>query len=632
MADSTAERVKERIDLVALIQESLPLKRAGSNFKARCPFHEEDTPSFIVSPSRQTYHCFGCSKHGDCFTWLMEREGMSFPEALRVLAQRAGVPVTFDRPERREERERLRATLDCAATFYGRVLVETTDGEAPRAYLATRGLTPETIAAWRLGFCPERSTAVMEKAKERGVTIADLTACGVLGQRGGEFFRGRILFPLADHHGSVVGIAGRVFEQGGASASAKATADKPADLRPKYINSPETLLYKKSSVLYGLDRAKAAIRKENLAVLVEGYTDVILSHQAGVTHVVATAGTALTEEHLRLLRRFTDRIAFAFDADAAGVTATRRAIDLALASGFLVSVVTLPADADPADLAVKNPETWRRALAGRQDVFAFLLARARTLADAGTPEGHKVIAADLLPLIAQVQDAVVQGGYVQQLAQLLGIDPRFVYEDLKRQQAEGSKQRIAGSRQESPHFANAPRGGVGKRELSTLHSPLPTPVDADVRREERLLTLLLGDPTLVPAVAAALPPAVLEAPATKALYTALISWYSRARANGNGEPPVLAALRRELDSDLQIRLDGLLLGIEDERESEAWGPRREVVPLVRMLLLRHLRVEIQACTGKLQGAPAAERADLLERVSALTADVGRAERWVVEPA
>lgn len=609
---SPTDAIKERIDLVALISEYLPLKRTGANFKARCPFHEEDTPSFIVSPSRQMFHCFGCSKSGDCFTWLMEREGMSFPEALRVLAQRAGIPLTFEHPERREERERLRATLDLAATFYQRVLTETAEGGAARAYLEGRGLTPDTVAAWRLGFCPPTATRIVEKAQEREVAAGDLIRAGIVGERDGrrfEFFHGRILFPLTDHHGSVVGLAGRVF------------AGERADA-PKYLNSPETVLYLKSKVLYGLDRAKEAIRRENLAVLVEGYTDVIASHQAGALNVVATAGTALTDDHLRLLRRFADRLAFAFDADAAGAAATRRAVDLALAAGFTVSVVLLPAGEDPADLAVRDADAWQAALGKREDVFPFLLRRARALHAAATPEGKRAIAGDLLPLIAGIPDAVVQGDYVQQLAVALRVDARFVYDDLRR----FAQQETRNRKRETP--------------LSTINAqPSTPPVDPQLRREERFLLLLLAELSLIEKVAVQLPADAFTVPETRALYAALTAWYARGRAvredtrsRGPDESsrraprPALAELRGVLSEDLRQRMEVLLLAVETEREAAEWRPAKEAEVLLQALLLAHVRRELQVRTDRLRSAHGAERVRLLQEVSAMTAELARAER------
>lgn len=601
MPDQTTEAIKERIDIVALISESLPLKRAGSHFKAKCPFHEETAASFTVSPTRQTFRCFGCNKGGDIFTWLMEREGMSFPEAVRVLAPRAGVPLTFDRPERREERERLRATLDLAATFYHRILLETTEGNAPRAYLEGRGLTSETIAAWRLGYCPPGSSPLTQKASERGVTTGDLVSAGILGereQRTFEFFHGRILFPLLDTHGSVIGLAGRVFG-----------AERPE--APKYLNTRETLLYRKSAVLYGLDQAKDAIRKDNLAVLVEGYTDVIASHQAAQTNVVATAGTALTEDHLALLRRFADRLAFAFDPDAAGETATRRALDLALNAGFTVSVVSLPAGEDPAELAVRDAAAWRQAIAARRDVFAVLLDRARGRSDLGSPEGKKAAAADLLPVIARVSDAVVQGDYAQQLAGVLGVDPRFVYDGLHR------LARQPGAGHQEPNTS---------RQFPVSRSPFQgAPVEPQIQREERFLILLLAEPSLLPLVASELPAEAIVGTHTRALYAALCARYTGPHVTHGPTVSVLAELRASLPPDLQQSLDALLFSLEVERERDEWEPVTEAEALLRVLLGTHVRRELQRRTAVLRDVPPAERTAALRAVADMTASLARVD-------
>lgn len=613
MNDAPTDLIKERIDIVGLIGESLTLKRAGANFKARCPFHEEDTPSFMVSPVRQMFHCFGCSESGDIFTWLMKREGMSFPEALRVLAQRAGVPITFERTERREEKERLRETLDLAVTFYHRILLDTADGRAARAYLEDRGLSPETIKEWHVGYCPPSNSPLIQKSGERGITVDDLLRTGILhrGQsRDFEFFHGRILFPLTDAHGSVIGLAGRVFGEHRPDA-------------PKYINSPETALYTKSRVLYGLDRGKDAIRKENLAILVEGYTDVILSHQIGVRNVVATSGTALTEEHLTLLRRFTDRLAFAFDADAGGDSATRRAVDMALTAGFHISVVVLPDEKDPADLALEHPAAWHAAVEQREDMFPFFLRRAQNISGTTSAEGKKAIAADLLPIIAKVRDQVVAGEYAQQLASALHIDPRFIYGELKRLST------LAAPRREGVPAPSAPNA-------------MGSPLQPHIQREERLLTLLIADPDLIPKATELLPETALEDPRSRTLYSALKTWYSRERAQlrsledspsavaergvQSGSRSPLARLGEILPEDLRRSLALLAFTVEVEREREEWNPAREALTLIRELLLTSLRRDLRVRTEQLRAAAADERPQLLFEITAVTADLARAER------
>ncbi|TSC64507.1 MAG: DNA primase, partial [Parcubacteria group bacterium Gr01-1014_106] len=409
---------------------------------------------------------------------------------------------------------------------------------------------------------------------------------------------------------AVIGLAGRVFGEHRPDA-------------PKYINSPETALYTKSRVLYGLDRGKDTIRKENIAVLVEGYTDVILSHQMGVRNVVATSGTALTEEHLLLLRRFTDRLAFAFDADAGGDAATRRAVDLALAGGFHISVVVLPDEKDPADLALEHPAAWRAAIEQREDMFPFFLRRAQKIAGANSAEGKKAIAADLLPIIAKVRDQVVAGEYAQQLASALHIDPRFIYGELKRLST------LAAPRREGVPASSAPHATA-------------SPLQLHIQREERLLALLLADPDLIPKAAELLPETALEGPQSRTLYTALKTWYSRERAQprspeDSSSTPAergtavetrtpLARLGDILPADLRRSLELLAFMVEVEREREEWNPAREALTLIRELLLTSRRRDLRQLTEQLRAASAAERPHLLQEITAVAADLARAER------
>lgn len=594
MASTDSERVKERTDIAALIGEHVRLKRAGASMKGLCPFHQEDTPSFVVSPARQMYHCFGCGESGDCFSWLMKREGMTFPEALRVLAQRAGVPLTFEHAERREERERLRATLDTAADFYHAVLLRTATGREAREYLERRGITEESIQRWRLGYVPLSTTPLIEKAKERGVTADDLLRAGIIGEgpRGPyERFYGRVLFPLTDAHGSTVGFAGRILHEDKARPAAK------------YVNSPETVLYTKSRVLYGLDKAREAIRRENLVVIVEGYTDVIASHQAGVENVVAASGTALTDDHLHTVKRFTDRLAFAFDADTAGDHATRRAIDLAVAAGCAVEVVLLPAEKDPADIAVANPTEWKNAIADRRDVFSVLLDRAVARYGVSDTDAKKAVAHDLLPLLTRVPDAISLGDYLQRLAAVIRVDSRYLHEDLehlrKREEAASSPQRASPSQ-----------------------SPGMDPV---IRREERLLTLFMAAPAIFPLAAAHVPPAAFTGAHTRLLYDAFLQWYAREHAAG--APLDFSHIDAVLPEDLRHHVNIFRLCIDMERaEGLLETPDRDARVVLRDLLVGHVRRTLVELTHQLEVAPLARRPALLRDVVNVTEELAHVDQ------
>jgi DNA primase len=340
--DASVDAVKAAADLVEVIAGRTQLRRSGARFTGLCPFHNERTPSFSVSPEKGTYHCFGCRRGGDVITFVEDTEGVDFVGAIEWLAQRFNVPLEYEEasPEqdaRRRRRDRLHAALDAAASFYERFLWESQAGEAARAYLTTRGLGEDICREYRLGLAPPGSV-LARKAAERGFTRQELAGAGLVNRRGNDYFQGRLLFPIADARGRVVGFQARKLRE-----------DDP--LQAKYVNSPEGDLFRKGDLLYGLDRARTAIAREERALVVEGNTDVLALRQAGLGPVVASMGTALTERHLKELGRLTRKLYLCFDADAAGEAATLRGMDLASAEGFEVRVVALPPGTDPADAA-----------------------------------------------------------------------------------------------------------------------------------------------------------------------------------------------------------------------------------------------------------------------------------------
>jgi DNA primase len=338
--DSSVEAVKEAADLVTLVEARTRLRKAGSAYKGLCPFHEERTPSFSVSPERGTYHCFGCGVGGDAISFVRETEGLDFVEAIEWLAERFRVPLEYEESSpqadvQRRRRERLHALLEQAAAFYERMLWESKAGEPARGYLESRSFGEEICREFRLGVSPVGAT-LATKAREKGFTQTELAEAGLVTRRGTDYFQGRLMFPLADRSGRVIAFQARKLRE-----------DDP--LRGKYVNSPESELFHKSHVLYGLHLARRAISKEERAIVVEGNADVIALRQSGLEPVVASMGTALTDPQLRELGRLTRRVYLCFDADAAGEEATLRGMELAAGQGLEVKVVTLPAGQDPAD-------------------------------------------------------------------------------------------------------------------------------------------------------------------------------------------------------------------------------------------------------------------------------------------
>jgi DNA primase len=353
--DTSVEAVKSAANIVDLVEARTRLRKVGARYTGLCPFHQEKTPSFSVSPDRGTYHCFGCGVGGDSISFVRETEGLDFVGAIEWLADRFHVPLEYEEssPEadaKRRRRERLYALLDQAASFYERVLWSES-GQAVQEYLASRGLGEEACREFRLGLSPAGAT-LTKKAREKGFSQDELAAAGLVTRRGGDYFQRRLMFPLADTRGRVIAFQARKLHE-----------DDP--LRGKYVNSPESDLFHKSDVLYGLHLARPAITKEDRAIIVEGNTDVIALRQAGLQPVVASMGTALTDRQLKELRRMTQRVFLCFDSDAAGEDATLRGMELALRQGFDVRVVALPKGKDPAD----DPAGFEERL-GRAEPYA----------------------------------------------------------------------------------------------------------------------------------------------------------------------------------------------------------------------------------------------------------------------
>ena len=330
---SDTEKIKARLDITTLVGSYLKLQKAGINLKAPCPFHNEKTPSFFVSPARDSWHCFGCGKGGDIFAFVMELEGMTFPETLQLLAERAGIELTGKRnTEDTSKKSRLLDLTERACIFYQKQLISNKDA---LAYLKKRGVTSDTMKVFRLGFAPDEWRLLKDYLVREGFTEAEIQEAGLSidGSRGAfDRFRSRIMFPFEDASGRVVGFTGRIFVSP-AETSVKDRGDASKDA-PKYMNSPQTPLYDKSRFLYGLHHAKQSIRENNVVVLVEGNMDMLMSYQAGVENVVAVSGTALTEQHLVTIRRLAEKVTIAFDTDDAGVAAARRAVEMAYAQEF----------------------------------------------------------------------------------------------------------------------------------------------------------------------------------------------------------------------------------------------------------------------------------------------------------
>lgn len=421
MATDTVAQIKERLSIQDVVAPYVKLRRAGRSMVGLCPFHKEKTPSFHVSTERGSWHCFGCGLGGDAFSFIEKIEGLDFKGALKMLADKAGVTIEYARGGNREEaskKERLRDAMNRATEWYAAHLPKS----PAEAYAKKRGLTDETIRAWRLGYAPEEWRALLEALTAEGFTIEEMLAAGLIkeadGKRGTYYdrFRNRLIFPISDVGGKVVAFTGRALA---------------ADDQAKYLNSPETELYHKSEVLFGLDKAKDFIRTRGFAMLVEGQMDVLMSHQSGFKNAIALSGTALTAQHVKLIKRYSENLMLILDADSAGLRATARSADLALRAGLRVKAARLPEGKDPADLSLNDPKEYAKRVADSRPIVGFFLAEI-----AGKEKDqHRLrrqVELIVLPLINAVQSPMEQEHFIQETARAVGLSEESVKESLRK--------------------------------------------------------------------------------------------------------------------------------------------------------------------------------------------------------
>jgi DNA primase len=438
---SVVDEIKERLDIVDVLSGYVSLKKAGRNYKGLCPFHSEKTPSLVVFPETQTWHCFGCNVGGDLFNFVMRQENMEFGEALRLLAERAGVRL---RPERDgakalgKLKDRLHKINSLAAEYFHYLLLNSPEGARAREYLAERGITEDARDLFGLGCAREDWQALGNHLTSRGYSWSDLLEAGLaLERQGGGYydrFRGRLLFPIRDVRGHAVGFGARALD----------------DSVPKYLNSPQTPIFDKSSVLYGIDKAKRGIREQGFVVIVEGYMDVLMAHQHGRGNVVASMGTALTEKQVRVIKKLTKKLVLALDADTAGDQATLRGLDVAKGTfdrravpvptwrGLVryedqldaeIRVVVLPPGLDPDEVIRADLSSWDALVSQALPVVEYYLKSVAAAYDLDSPKDKAVLAREVLPLIEELRSPVERSHYLQQLARMLHVDERVLQQE-----------------------------------------------------------------------------------------------------------------------------------------------------------------------------------------------------------
>ncbi len=417
------DRVRAAVDMVALISETVALKRAGRKFRGLCPFHPEKTPSFHVDDAKGLFYCFGCQAGGDIFKFVMLRENLDFPQAARLLAQKSGIPVPAPRgPDGRpSEREALLAAHRAAAEFFHDLLVKRPEGAAARDYLAARGITGDTIARLQIGYAPDRWDSLKGHLTGKGFDTRLLVTGGLLStndERTSTYdrFRGRVIFPIRGVTGEVLGFGGRIL----------------GAVEPKYLNSAETPLYNKRENLFGLHETRQAIRDAGEAIVVEGYFDYASLWQAGVPHVVATLGTAFAEEQVALLRRFAGKVVINYDPDAAGASATRRSIELLVSAGLKVRVLRLDGGLDPDEyVRQRGLDDYMARVQAAPRHFDYLLGQAIRGKDLSDYEQKAAALREVIPALAQVPDRIERAGYVNSIAEKLGIDDDLTLAEIR---------------------------------------------------------------------------------------------------------------------------------------------------------------------------------------------------------
>jgi DNA primase len=462
-----ADDVKNQADIVRIVSDYVTLKKRGANHMACCPFHSEKTPSFNVHQTKGIYKCFGCGAGGSIFDFIMRIEGCSFPEAVRIIAEKSGIPIpaveeTEDFKKLAHNREVVLKLNEWAAAFFESQLNLGQEGERAREYVASRGINDDTQKLFRIGYAPDRWDGLVNHLREMGATTDEIDSSGlaVVKEQGGFYdrFRGRVIFPITDSQNRVIAFGGRVMGEG----------------EPKYLNSPETAVYTKGRNLYGLAHAKSQIRNLGFAILVEGYLDCIIPFQEGIHNVVASLGTALTDSQVRLLRRYMDQpqIVVNFDPDSAGQAATMRSIEMLLAEGFKVNILHMPTDEDPDEyVRAHGGESFLRLLKTTQPYIEYIIDTVTADSDISRPSGKVEAINSILPHLARMRDKVARADYADQIADRLRVDSRVIRDELRR---------VATNRQQSldPKRVRAAQEiTVAERQLLELML-----ASADVRR------------------------------------------------------------------------------------------------------------------------------------------------------
>ncbi len=578
------ELIKQKINIVDLVGEYITLKKAGVNYKANCPFHGENTPSFMVSPERGIWHCFGCGRGGDHFKFLMEKDSLDFKDALEILAQKAGITLKKANKQDKDIKDQLYAANTKAAQLFNFLLTENKIGKEALAYLHKRGLTDQTIKTFNIGYAPNSWDTLTKFLRKRGFTNQEMIDAGlcVPSQSGCyDRFRGRIMFPLTDVRDRIIGFSGRVLGKE----------------EPKYINTPQTILFDKRRFLLGLNLTKGDIKKQNEAIIVEGEMDMLMSYQSGVKNVVASKGTAFTEEHIETLKKYTDTLSLCFDTDLAGDAAARRGIEMADRAGLNLKVIQVEGAKDPADTVLNNPEKWFTAVKEATPIYDYYLQSADKRYKVKNASDKKAVFAELLPIWSKIADPITKEHYIEKLAALL-----MVKDDLVRQELEGIVKQAGHS------------VGVTPMPVRMEIKKVNEPKIHDRRRllEEYLISLLLHLPaehTYVPNF----PEALFTQEELKQIYVMLVIFLDSISFKGHAFK--IDDFTKTLPPELVETVDKLYLMELDEKLESGNAWQKELENVVSELKKMLIKASLEKLSLQIKNAQEFDKDESLESLN-----------------
>lgn len=578
-----SDEIKQKLDIVDFIREYIPVKAVGANFQALCPFHGEKTPSLVISPEKQIWHCFGCGKGGDAFSFLMEMEGLSFPEAVRELAPKVGVVLRNDNPETYSKRNRLLDIMALSVKYYHHIL-GTKTGEKYLAYLKKRGITQEIIDEWQIGYSLDswdslHNFLIARPLEGKKYLSQEIFEAGLLTRKEGsnhfyDRFRDRIMFPVNDVNGNPI------------AYSARLNPEVVNDKVGKYINSPQGPIYDKSRVLFGLDKAKSHIKNKDLVIVVEGQMDVIACHQFGYKNTVASSGTALTTEQVALLKRYTNNIALCFDADAAGQLAADRGIKEAMAAEMNISVIIIPSGKDPDEALRQDPSSFELAVTEAKPMMEYYFDKVTAGLDLSTVDNKKEVAKKMLAMIAKLANKIEAAYWLKTTAQALETDE------------------------------NALRESLPKETIKETFSPIKTPQVALKAREEQLSELLLAIiirfPDFIAYVISKMELLWVENEENRSFYKNLIIYYNKTKAlDYSGFREYLA---QEADGSADILDRLILLGEKDFYSYEAKNVQEEIIKIIVELKKYYLQKQIAMAQKAMANAEKSGNVDAINKI------------------